>query len=126
MGTPCSTCGTSKNSSQHIKSNANYHVYSSISNKDRRSALRRIASKGIGDWRIRKAKWMESNPLCQLREQSNCWGVMDAHHIIPRGAGGTSEDTSPLATLCRLHHQYVEEHREWARGVGLLIRRESA
>jgi len=126
MAVPCSTCGTSKNSSEHLRSNGNYHVYSSISIKNKRSVLRRTSSKGMGDWKIRKAEWLASNPICQLKDQSLCWGVMDAHHITPRGAGGTSTDTSPLATLCRLHHQYVEEHREWARGVGLLIRRASA
>ena len=83
------------------------------------------------DWRKRKAEQLKSEPECALRDKGlgDCWnpresnGKNDANHVVPRGAGGTSHDDSPLVTLCRKHHDYIEEHREWARENGYLARR---
>lgn len=48
-----------------------------------------------------------------------CWGPLDPHHIKPRGRGGTDE-LDNLATLCRLHHDWVHAHPRAARNLDLL------
>lgn len=75
------------------------------------------------DWHERRDAHLAANPTCRLASLSACYGRLDVHHIEPRGMGGTRHDASPLATLCRKHHDHVEANREWARQRGLLIRR---
>lgn len=75
------------------------------------------------DWHERRDAHLAENPTCVLTQLSACFGRLDVHHIEPRGMGGSRKDSSPLATLCRKHHNHVEANREWARGCGLLIRK---
>lgn len=75
------------------------------------------------DWHERRDAHLAENPTCVLATLSPCFGRLDVHHIEPRGMGGSRQDTSPLATLCRKHHDHVETHREEARQRGLLIRK---
>lgn len=74
-------------------------------------------------WATRRDAHLLANPVCILKDVApgKCWGPLDAHHIEPRGSGGSKADTSPLASLCRYHHGFTEEHREWSRTVGLLV-----
>lgn len=51
-----------------------------------------------------------------------CWGRLTVHHVVPRGMGGTKNDTSELVTACAGHHDYIELNREWARARGFLRR----
>lgn len=95
--------------------------------------MQRKPARGAAAWRKRKAAWLAAHPACwgagrvglDVAGAHVCDGVMDANHIIPRGAGGTRNDDLPLVTLCRRLHQYAEEHREWARSNGLLARRKA-
>lgn len=51
---------------------------------------------------------------------------LQTHHRRPRGLGGSSWSginlPSNLLTLCRMHHDYIESHRQWALDNGLLVR----
>ena len=52
---------------------------------------------------------------------------VDAHHRLPRGAGGALWDPSRFALsrlvwLCRDDHRWIESHRLLAYGLGLLVR----
>ena len=92
----------------------------------KRSPLKRQSAKGAlraSAWQKRKQAWLRLHPHCEGLNvlPRGCWGPQDVHHKQARGSGG-GEDDSPLVTLCRLHHQYVEEHREEARSLGFLLR----
>ena len=90
----------------------------------RKKGMNRVSARGRREqaaWRRRKAEQTERP--CELRELSACWGPLTWHHRIPRGMGGTRNDTSPLARLCAGHHEYVERNRKWAREQGWLLRR---
>lgn len=100
----------------------------------RRVAMKRKPARGAAAWAKRKAAHLAVRPDCALRYRvfwapvpldypDRCWGPIGVHHIMPRGMGGVREDDSPLVTVCRRHHQYIEEHRAWARRVGLLLKR---
>jgi hypothetical protein len=106
---PCSVCGLSKNAYRHVGITWDHDFVDS-----RPKA-----------WRKRKAEQLVKEPECVLKglDYGPCWGPIDVHHAQPRGAGGTSHDDSPLFTLCRKHHDYIEEHRELGRSLGLLGRR---
>lgn len=58
-----------------------------------------------------------------------CSRMLDAHHRILIGYGGTSlpdRDILPrLITLCRAHHEWVHGHRKQAEDAGLIVRRGS-
>lgn len=76
-------------------------------------------------WRERRDQHLAASPDCQHRgtdelpplplDAKACWGRITVHHRLPRGAGGTASDTSPLVTLCAAHHDYIEQHRAWAK-----------
>lgn len=111
----------------------------------KRSALAPVGKKG----RVKKAEWAEAKrlhlikePECQFNAvwtaeakylggemwvechkgaQTRCKRPLDVHHVIPRGMGG-GKDYGVYATLCRAHHQWVEDHREAGRTLGLLAR----
>lgn len=55
---------------------------------------------------------------------SDCGGRLDVHHIQPRGAGGKRGPTGPLASLCRVHHEWAENYRLEAKALGLLVKRQ--
>ena len=73
----------------------------------KRTAFKKHPPKGQASWMKRKAEWLAGHRTCEFGflEGGDHWGPLDVHHITPRGSGGTSEDTSPLVTLCRKHHQ---------------------
>jgi len=48
-----------------------------------------------------------------------CAGRLDPHHVLPRGRGGP-DTVANLATLCRLHHEWVHSHPATGRALGLL------
>lgn len=50
-----------------------------------------------------------------------CSGSLQVHHRMPRGRGGTHDETL-LVTLCLTHHAEVESYRLRAYECGLLIR----
>lgn len=113
--------------------------------RKKRKALAKVGKRG----KVRKQEWAEAKrlhlikePECQFagvwqREakylngemwvechkgaQTRCKAPLDVHHIIPRGMGG-GKDYGVYATLCRAHHQWVEDHREAGRELGLLMR----
>lgn len=43
---------------------------------------------------------------CMLSGHSQCWGGLDAHHIIGKGAGGNDLEDN-IALLCRFHHSLM-------------------
>jgi hypothetical protein len=43
----------------------------------------------------------------------------DPHHIIPRRARATRNDPNNGIALCRLHHDWVEQHPKEAKKMGL-------
>ena len=47
-----------------------------------------------------------------------CWGKLDPQHVIPQGRGGP-DDAENLASCCRGHHGWVEEHPRLAYLIGL-------
>lgn len=55
----------------------------------------------------------------QLVPAVECRGVLDCHHILPRGRGGPDE-LANLVTLCRAHHDWAHEHPAGAKPLGLL------
>ena len=92
----------------------------------RKSVLRRIGKRGKArraQWLEAKAEHLKEEPQCRGREllPGPCSGVLDVHHVIPRGMGG-GKDYGVYATLCRTHHDWVETNRNEARGLGLLMR----
>lgn len=95
----------------------------------KRKPMKRKPAKGAAEWEIRKSAHLKNYPFCALRpltkeqERGPCWGPIDVHHIQSRGMGGTSEDTSPLVTLCRVHHDWVHGHPDEAKKLGLMARR---
>jgi hypothetical protein len=105
----CVSCGLTKNAAVHVGSTWEHEF------RDERSSK----------WKRDKAAQLVKEPECALKglDYGPCWGPIDVHHAQPRGAGGTSHDDSPLFTLCRKHHDYIEEHRELGRLLGLLGRR---
>ena len=80
-------------------------------------------------WRRSKSAQLKAEPECALKDldYGSCWNPgdkNDVNHVQPRGMGGTSYDDSPLVTLCRRHHDLIEENRELGRSLGLLQRRD--
>ena len=74
------------------------------------------------EWAARK-KAQEPRP-CELASESPCgrgqMGELTWHHVQPRQAGGTSQDTSPLMRLCVKHHRFIESNRAEAKRRGWL------
>ena len=107
----CSVCGLTRNAAVHVGSGYEHDFRDSRPSK----------------WRKDKAAQIAKEPECALAGLGcgPCWGPIDIHHATPRGSGGTSFDDSPLKTLCRGHHSWAEEHREEARELGLLMRRQA-
>ncbi len=81
--------------------------------------------------RERRAEWAVAvkarDRMCQAR-----WPVLfytpaprcavvttDAHHVLPKSAGGTDEMWNGLG-LCNPCHMWVHDHREAAQALGLL------
>lgn len=92
----------------------------------RNNGLKRQSKKGKDrrdDWVERRDEQLRVRPKCEANWGTPCWGPITVHHRLPRGMGGTAHDESPLVTLCSGHHGYVEEHREWAREHGWLIKK---
>jgi len=113
--------------------------------RKKRKAIAPVGKKG----RVKKAEWSEAKRLHLIKEpecsfnarwtaeakylkgemwvechkgaQTRCKAPLDVHHVIPRGMGG-GKDYGVYATLCRAHHQWVEDHREAGRELGLLMR----
>jgi hypothetical protein len=50
-----------------------------------------------------------------------CTGLLQIHHRLPRGRGGT-HDPDLLVVLCLGHHAEVESYRTRAYACGLLLR----
>lgn len=75
-------------------------------------------------WQQRRDAHLAANPTCILASvvPTPCWGRLTVHHVVPRGMGGTKNDTSELVTACAGHHDYIELNREWARARGFLRR----
>ncbi len=42
--------------------------------------------------------------ICYLVGRGECWGPLDPHHVISRGAGGGDTEDNVIL-LCRNHHQ---------------------
>jgi len=57
--------------------------------------------------------------VARLFMNSTCKGAPHAHHVLPRGRGGTDE-LDNLVTLCALHHRLVHTNPRDARAKGLL------
>lgn len=92
--------------------------------RKKRKTLARVGKRG----RVRRAEWAEAKathlavePGCRKPTDEPCRGPLDVHHVIPRGLGG-GKDYGVYATLCRAHHEWVEQHRAAARELGLLLR----
>lgn len=49
-----------------------------------------------------------------------CWGPLAGHEPLPRSRGGDYLDPEQVIALCAAHHQWVHEHPNAARVVGLL------
>lgn len=55
--------------------------------------------------------------MCALHGPE-CWGRMEAHHVLRRGHGATRHDQRNLVCLCHYHHQvwlpdHKDEFNEW-------------
>ena len=93
----------------------------------KRTRMNQRSAKGKAahdEWMAEKREHLSRQPVCQHYiagiPLEKCWGPIDVHHINPRGAGGRVGPAGELITLCRAAHQYVEEHRRWAKEQGLL------
>lgn len=65
-----------------------------------------------------------ANGRCEVRIEGVCLGRGDAaHHIVPRGRGG-SDDPGNLLHVCSPCHRHIHAHPEWARQQGFLKSRE--
>jgi 5-methylcytosine-specific restriction endonuclease McrA len=53
--------------------------------------------------------------------ESPCDGVLEVHHILPRGRGGNHR-LSNLVTLCAFHHAHVHANPAESYALGLLAR----
>ena len=111
----------------------------------KRTVLARVGKRGRvrrAEWEKAKAEHLAKRPICEFESvvavrafekpfeemvewsrqfDFTCRGPLDVHHVIPRGMGG-GKDYGVYATLCRGHHSWVEEHRQLAREMGLLLR----
>jgi hypothetical protein len=81
--------------------------------------------------------WRETKADVIRRDEGRCIRceasetVLDVHHRIPRGNGGTSRPEiaygmANLITLCRSCHEFVESFRATALAAGLLVPRHGA
>ncbi len=79
-------------------------------------------------WAVRSAAARAAHPTCAGRGvlPGACWGPLDTHHLVVRGMGGVAVDDSPLAVLCRTHHERVHLHADEARALGFRIERGAA
>lgn len=58
---------------------------------------------------------------CEARFSVECQGrAYLTHHVVPRGRGGTNDDSNLLG-LCRPCHDLIHAQPEQARGRGLLL-----
>lgn len=70
-------------------------------------------------------EYEEKNAPNQLGKTWCMEPATDLHHILTRGRSGRDEDLidpENVMALCRRHHDYIEQHREWALEVGYLKR----
>lgn len=100
-------------------------------------AVGRIPDKGRADRRPAKtaphrwdADWQEARMACMFRAGGACQAARpgcngrggQAHHLLPRSAGGTN-DQANLAWLCEPCHSWVHAHPHTAYRLGLLRHR---
>lgn len=75
----------------------------------------------------RFAGWPTRPAACDLALFAvvDCWGLLAAHHRIPKGSGGSSRgilgEASNGLYLCAAHHQWTHTHPAWAGELGLLL-----
>jgi hypothetical protein len=75
----------------------------------------------------RFAGWPTRPAACDLALFAvvGCWGLLAAHHRIPKGSGGSARGLLGQASngllLCAAHHQWTHTHPEWAGELGLLL-----
>lgn len=95
----------------------------------RRKGLRRDTPKAAErrkEWAETRDRHLTANPRCEGPSrglQGSCMGGLQAHHVIPRSAGGTRNEHGPLVSLCLAHHEHLERNRAEAKALGLLMRR---
>lgn len=126
-------CGLSKNAAVHVGYGEDKHEYvappregfgsrgsplRSFSNRPGRVESRRETREAMG-------AQTAAVPYCEgpnYELPGRCQGRVVAHHVIPRGMG-SAKDAKVFASLCVVHHSYVENNRAEAKERGLLKKR---
>ena len=74
----------------------------------------------LKEYRIVRDEYLKQNPNCEFPECPN--RSQDLHHGAGR-VGDLLTNTKYFVALCRLHHQWVEEHSKEAKELGLSFSR---
>ena len=74
------------------------------------------------EWSRTRARQLEEEPECQLRghptTQTFCGGRLEVHHVRLRSQGGKNDGSTPLMTLCSMHHDWSHMNKIKAVEVG--------
>jgi hypothetical protein len=58
--------------------------------------------------------------VARIVPEITCWGPLDGHEPLTRARGGDACDPGEIITVCRGHHQWIDDHQEEAKALGLL------
>jgi hypothetical protein len=129
----CEDCGRVKTASIHVGYGPDKHSYIAPPRDGFGAKGSKLRPRSQRPNRVEKHRetqdamqeYREAVKVCEGPEYGapgECGGPLDVHHRIPRGSGG-GRDYFVFARLCRRHHQWVEDNREEARKLGLLVRK---
>jgi len=83
-----------------------------------------MAARLEDEYAVARKHYLLTHRECEVKVRGHCtrW-AREIHHRAGR-TGAALSDPEGFVAACRACHRYVEEHREWARDHGFVVKRE--